>query len=218
MAPAKKTPAASTSATPGKATKKAVKAVEAKPAVEETPAVPVVEVPAETDATTAAPVVATPASMEAMVAEISAHFQAAEKEVRAGKMLLKKLHQLHNKEMKAAAVAMKHGARRKRERDPNAPKRAPSGIAKPAKISPELATFLKVDPNTELARTEVIKMIAVYIKANSLENPSNRRQIVPNSALAELLKVDKTADLSYFSLQKHLRPHFPKALIGANSV
>ena len=229
MAPAKKAAAASSSTAPVKATatkaptKKVVK-VAAPATTVDAPASVAVTVDTPTlvvDAVAVAPAVdtptetAVPATVESVIAAITGHFLTAEKEVRAGKTLLKKLHQLHNKEMKAAAIALKNGARRRRERDPNAPKRAPSGIAKPSTISPELASFLGVTPDTLLARTEVIKHISAYIKANNLENPANRRQIVPNEALAKLLGVpkDDAGDLSYFSIQKQLRPHFPKAVV-----
>ena len=123
-------------------------------------------------------------NVDSLVASIAEHFSTAEKEIRAGKALLKKLQQAHNKDLKAAAAALKNG-RRQRVRDPNAPKRAASGIAKPGPISEELATFLGVEPNVELARTEVIKRVANYIKTNKLENPENRREIRPNAELSQ---------------------------------
>lgn len=155
-------------------------------------------------------------SVDGLIATINAHFQTAEKELRAGKALVKKLHQLHNKEIKQAAVALKAG-RRRRERDPNAPKRAPSGIAKPSKISPELAGFLKVDPTAELARTDVIRQIAGYIKTNNLENPSNRREIIPDKDLSSLLGIEKghKDKITYFNLQRYMKPHFPKAVAAS---
>lgn len=140
-------------------------------------------------------------TVESLVSTIGGHFASAEKEIRAGKALLKKLLTTHGKDMKAAAAALKSG-RRKRERDPNAPKRAPSGIAKPAKISPELAEFLGVAPDVELARTDVIRQVAGYIKAHNLENPENRREILPDEKLAKLLKYDPNSNekTSYFNL------------------
>lgn len=151
-----------------------------------------------------------------LIDDINNHFQTAEKELRNGKQLLKRLHQLHNKEIKQAALMSKSG-RRKRERDPNAPKRQPSGIAKPSRISPELASFLKVDPEAELARTDVIRQIAGYIKSNNLENPTNRREIIPDKDLSKLLGLQKGHEdkITYFNLQRWMKPHFPKAVVAA---
>lgn len=167
------------------------------------------EVAAEAAQEAAAP--AAPVTAEAIATAISAHFTTADKEARAGRNLLKKLVQLHAKELKQAQAALK-GGRRKREKDPNAPKRPPSGIAKPSKISPELAEFLKVEPGAELARTDVIRQIAGYIKAHKLENPENRREILPNDELGTLLGPKQDDDkITYFNLQRYMRRHFPKA-------
>ena len=44
-------------------------------------------------------------NVDSLVASIAEHFSTAEKEIRAGKALLKKLQQAHNKDLKAAAAA-----------------------------------------------------------------------------------------------------------------
>ena len=148
-------------------------------------------------------------NVDSLVASIAEHFSSAEKEIRAGKALLKKLQQAHNKDLKAAAAALKNG-RRQRVKDPNAPKRAASGIAKPGPISEELAAFLGEDPKVELARTEVIRRVAAYIKEHKLENPDNRREIRPNAELSKLLGTTSQDEISYFNLQKYMSKHFTK--------
>ena len=171
-----------------------------------------VEAVAEAASGTEAPA---PVTVDSLVTAATAHFTAAEKELRTGRGLLKKLAQLHNKEIKAAATAIKNG-RRKRPRDPNAPKKPASGIAKPGNISTELADFLNVGHDVQLARTDVIKQLAGYVKANHLENPSNRKEIVADDALTNLLGSDSVKDtLTYFTMQKHLAKHFPKAVAAA---
>jgi len=84
-----------------------------------------------------------------------------------------------------------------------------SGFAKPTEISSELATFLNVNTSELLARTEVTKRINVYIKANDLQNPANRRIILPDSKLSDLLK-NGTEEVTYFNLQRYMKIHFPK--------
>lgn len=211
-----KTSKTSATAKTKKAAPKAVKVTENIAPEAEVAAAAVDTASASADAPVAAAVAAAAPSLDSLINTINEHFQTAEKELRAGRALVKKLQQLHNKEIKQAAVALKSG-RRKRERDPNAPKRAPSGIAKPSKISGELAAFLKVDPNAELARTDVIRQIAGYIKSNNLENPSNRREIIPDKDLSGLLGLEKghTEKITYFNLQRWMRPHFPKAVVTA---
>ena len=88
--------------------------------------------------------------------------------------------------------------RRKKNTDPNRQKRAPSGFAKPALISPELCSFLNKPEGTEMARTEVTKFLTKYISDNNLQDQSNKRKILPDTALKSLLNVG--TDHSY-SLQ-----------------
>jgi chromatin remodeling complex protein RSC6 len=82
------------------------------------------------------------------------------------------------------------------------------GIAKPGYISKELCTFIGVDTNTKMARTEVIKYINTYIKENKLQDTKNRTIIVPDAKLGKLLRSDQiTQDITYFNLQSFMKPH-----------
>ena len=108
-------------------------------------------------------------------------------------------------------TAKKHKRRRKNNVDPNKPKRAPSGFAKPALISTELCSFLGKPHGTEMARTEVTKYLTTYIKEHSLQDQANRRRILPDKKLGKLLNVPKDEQVTYFNLQKYMKVHFPKS-------
>lgn len=95
--------------------------------------------------------------------------------------------------------------------------RAPSGFAKPTLISDELCSFLGKPVGTEMARTEVTKSITAYIKEHSLQHAENKRRIMPDTALASLLNVDDSVELTYFNLQKYMKVHFPKSAASAPS-
>ena len=84
----------------------------------------------------------------------------------------------------------------------------PSGFTKPAKISSELAAFLGKDEGTEMARTEVTKELQKYILSHKLQDPANRRNINPDAKLRKLLGMKKSDSLTYFNLQKWMKPHF----------
>ena len=88
--------------------------------------------------------------------------------------------------------------------------RAPSGFVKAARISDELAAFLGVDKGVEMARTDVTKEITAYVKAHSLQDKDNGRQINPDAKLKKLLHLGADDVLSYFNLQKFMSPHFEK--------
>lgn len=96
---------------------------------------------------------------------------------------------------------------RKRKVDPN---RTPSGFAKPALISNDLCKFLGKDNGSFMARTDVTKEVNKYIKEHNLQNPANKKEIKPDQTLCKLLNIKKDDNLTYFSLQKFLKDHFPK--------
>ena len=93
--------------------------------------------------------------------------------------------------------------------NPNGEKRPPSGFAKPAKISDALCSFLGQPSGTEMARTEVTKYLTKYIKEHQLQDPSNRRIINCDAQLSGLLNVKPTDEVTYFNLQRYMKPHFP---------
>ncbi len=98
--------------------------------------------------------------------------------------------------------------KRRRNLNPDV-KRAPSGFAKPTKISDSLCSFLGVPSGTEMARTEVTKYLTKYIKEHQLQDQANKRIINCDSKLTSLLNVKPTDDaVTYFNLQRFMKPHF----------
>ena len=103
----------------------------------------------------------------------------------------------------------KHDNRRKKEASKK--KRAPSGFAKPTVISEALCSFLGKPQGTEMARTEVTKHLTTYIKEHNLQDPQNKRTILPDKKLQKLLQTKKDDEVTYFNLQKYMKVHFPKS-------
>ena len=97
-------------------------------------------------------------------------------------------------------------------------KKAPSGFAKPTKLSQNLCSFLNVPSDTLLARTDVTKRITTYIRECELQNPDNRREIFPDKKLKELVNMENEDDgkLTYFNLQRCIKHHFPKKEESSN--
>jgi chromatin remodeling complex protein RSC6 len=88
--------------------------------------------------------------------------------------------------------------------------RAPSGFAKPSKVTKELCEFMNKTEGTEIARTEVTRALVAYIKHNKLENTSNSKLISPDQKLKVLLGIDDGEELNYFNIQKYMNKHFLK--------
>jgi len=97
------------------------------------------------------------------------------------------------------------------KRNRNKGSRAPSGFVKPASISKELAKFLKVSEDEKMARTDVTKLITAYVKEHNLQDSTNGRKINPDANLRALLKVSANEEVTYFNLQKFMKPHFVKS-------
>jgi hypothetical protein len=86
--------------------------------------------------------------------------------------------------------------------------RPPSGFAVPTKLSVELCNFLTVAEETMMSRTEVTRHLNAYIKEKNLQNPANKKEILPDACLKKLLNVDDSIVLSYFNLQKYMKHLF----------
>jgi hypothetical protein len=78
-------------------------------------------------------------------------------------------------------------------------------------------TIIKVEydknPDDLKSRVDVTKFLCNYIRENNLQNPTDKRQIVPDAKLSKLIKYDSKKEsepLRYYSLQKFLKPHFMK--------
>ncbi|KAH8828213.1 SWIB/MDM2 domain-containing protein [Flagelloscypha sp. PMI_526] len=75
------------------------------------------------------------------------------------------------------------------------------GFTKEMALSEPLAAVLQVD---KLARTQVVKQLWVYIKANNLQNPLNKREILCDGPLRAVFGSDK---IDMFKMNKVLGQH-----------
>ena len=87
-----------------------------------------------------------------------------------------------------------------------------SGFAVPTKITKELAEFLNLDEDTEISRTDVTSLICKYVKEKNLQNPENKKIIIPDDKLKKLFNgyLAETDQLEFFNIQSYLKYHFIK--------
>tara|TARA_Y100000389_G_scaffold166306_1_gene170974 strand:+ start:12998 stop:13642 length:645 start_codon:yes stop_codon:yes gene_type:complete len=84
-----------------------------------------------------------------------------------------------------------------------------SGFLKQVPISKEMAKFIGCSSSDLKSRVDVTKHICSYIKDNNLQNPKDKREILPDTKLKKLLRVEKgDAPLTYYRVQSKLKPHF----------
>ena len=83
-----------------------------------------------------------------------------------------------------------------------AAKKPNPALAKPLQPSNELAAVVGATP---LPRTEVVSKVWEYIKANNLQNPANKREILADEKLRAVFSgKDK---VTMFEMNKYLAQH-----------
>ena len=110
---------------------------------------------------------------------------------------------------------------KKEQKQANKPKkeRKACGFAVAVPVSDIMCEFMEVEKGSLIARTDITKRLNAYIKANGLENPENRQQILPDERLWKILGVDleiangSAKDgiiITHFNIQKYINGHFLK--------
>jgi chromatin remodeling complex protein RSC6 len=128
-------------------------------------------------------------------------------EIKNTTMVVKTLQKEHQKAQKASVK------KPKKSTTASGKPRTPSGFAKPTKLSDDLCAFLGVPVGSELARTEVTRVINEYIRKNSLQDTNDKRTIVPDEKLASILMMNDGDKLTYFNLQTYIKHHFHKEVL-----
>jgi len=78
-------------------------------------------------------------------------------------------------------------------------------------LTDELCHFMGLKSGETRSQTQVTKFISEYVKTHSCFDPSFKRRILPNAALAKLLRVGDKDEVTYLNLQSFLKVHFIKA-------
>jgi chromatin remodeling complex protein RSC6 len=79
--------------------------------------------------------------------------------------------------------------------------RKSDGLSRPLTPSPELAA---ITGSGQIARSAVVSKMWEYIKANKLQNPQNKREIVADDKLRKIFGKDR---VTMFEMNKHLSRH-----------
>jgi chromatin remodeling complex protein RSC6 len=110
--------------------------------------------------------------------------------------------------------SLRDGAKRKRPKRvltaEEKANRTPNGFQQPVQISAELCNFLGKPEGSLVARTDVTSYFAEYVKKNELQDNKDRKLICPDDTLCKLLNLKKSDKITFFSMQTHMKHHYPK--------
>ncbi len=79
-----------------------------------------------------------------------------------------------------------------------------NGLTKPMTLSTELATIVGAKKDEKLARSEIIKRLWAYLKANNLQDPANKQFFTPDAKMAPVFGKEK---IKAFGMAKYLKTH-----------
>ncbi|HZH07531.1 MAG TPA: SWIB/MDM2 domain-containing protein [Lautropia sp.] len=79
------------------------------------------------------------------------------------------------------------------------------GLHRALKVSPELEAVIGVK---EVARADAVSKIWAYIRENNLQNPEDKREILPDEKLKKVF--DGRDKVTMFEMNKHLSNHLNK--------
>ncbi len=92
-------------------------------------------------------------------------------------------------ELRSLATQTKKLRRRSRKRTRG--NKTPNGFTKTVSVSSEILKFCGKSTGEQMSRNEVNQFIHSYIRDNNLQNPENKREIVPDSKLKKILDLGK---------------------------
>jgi chromatin remodeling complex protein RSC6 len=216
MAPKKSAPAAAApapapaAATPAKEVKakapKAAKAAKAEVVVPTVAAVPAVAAATAAPAQSSEALLATlTEQLKALSTEFTAKVREAVKATQEAAKAAKKEQRDSKKKRKISPEEMTPEQRKAWEA-----RRANNAFLVERPLSPELCSFMSIAVGSKRSQTQVTKYISDYVKSHNCFDPNFKRRILPNAALAKLLRVDDKTEVTYLNLQRFLKVHFVK--------
>merc|ERR1712168_1502997 len=84
------------------------------------------------------------------------------------------------------------------------PEKKQNGLTKTLNLSPELAAIVGAKKDEKLARSEVVKRLWAYLKAQNLQDPENKQYFPPDEKMAPVFGTEK---IKAFGMAKYLKTH-----------
>jgi len=143
-------------------------------------------------------------------AEISTDFASLVEQLKAVQNTIRDLStfasKLEKRVVKEGRLLAKKANGKKKRRVTNG---EPSGFSKPGQVSDDLRSFLGLGKDELIARTDVTRRITEYCRKHGLQDQKDKRILLPDKKLKNLLNIKKGDQLTFFNLQKYMKVHFP---------
>lgn len=88
-----------------------------------------------------------------------------------------------------------------------------SGFNMPVNVTSEMKKFISTNQDTdaEITRSHITRTLCAYVKNKDLQNPKDRREILPDTTLKSLFSMEEQNDkLTYYSMQRKIQQHIVK--------
>jgi len=143
-------------------------------------------------------------------AEISTDFASLVEQLKAVQNTIRELStfasKLEKRVVKEGRLLAKKANGKKKRRVTNG---EPSGFSKPGQVSDDLRSFLSLGKDELIARTDVTRRITEYCRKHGLQDQKDKRILLPDKKLKNLLNIKKGDQLTFFNLKKYMKVHFP---------
>jgi chromatin remodeling complex protein RSC6 len=93
-----------------------------------------------------------------------------------------------------------------------------SKFTTPTLISDSMCLFLEKENGLKMKRTDVTRLINVYIRDNKLQDINSNSKINPDSRLQTLFQLNQNDELTYFNIQKYMSPHFANMNMNSTNI
>lgn len=147
------------------------------------------------------------ASFTELLADIDAEIERIRPEMKKGTTGVRFLGRVKTRlaKLKSQALKIAKGKKKQTNTNPN------SGFNKPVEISKDVRKFAGWKDDELHSRIDVTKFICDYIKTNELQNPEDKRRIIPDKKLRTLLGAgEDVKDFRYCDIQSMMKHHYPK--------
>ena len=105
--------------------------------------------------------------------------------------------------LKAQSLKIAKGKKKAAPSNPN------SGFKKKVPVSEKFQKFAGWGGDELHSRIDATKFICDYIKENNLQNPDDKRRIIPDDKLRKILACDKdVTDFRYCDIQTYMKNHY----------